>query len=49
MANVGDVVLVHLGKHLALAVCNGGHALAPAATGLATVPMHAAVQAWRVG
>lgn len=48
LAAVGDVVLVRVGKRLALGVCNGATALGPGALGLAAVPMTDAVLAWRV-
>jgi hypothetical protein len=48
MAGVGDVVLLALGKRRrVLAVCNGAEALSPGRHGLAAMPMHRAVQAWR--
>ena len=49
LARIGDVVLVTVGKREALAVCNGGTVIAPAAHGLAALPMRQAVCAWRVG
>lgn len=47
-ANVGDVVLVPVGKRDALAICNGATAMAPSAHGLVAVPMANAVMAWGV-
>lgn len=47
-AAVGDVVLVRVGKRLALGVCNGATVLGPGVQGLAAVPMADAVMAWRV-
>lgn len=47
-AAVGDVVLVRVGKRLALGVCNGATALGPGAQGLAALPMTDAVLAWGV-
>jgi hypothetical protein len=48
MAGVGDVVLVTVGKRDALAICNGGTALAPSSAGLVAVPMAHARQCWRL-
>lgn len=48
-ANVGDIVVVRMGKHEALAVCNGQTALLPGPDGLAAVPMQQALAAWKVG
>ena len=47
-AQVGDVVLVTVGKRDALAICNGGTALAPSAAGLVAVGMAQGRMAWRV-
>lgn len=47
-AGVGDVVLVTVGKRDALAICNGGTALAPSSAGLVAVPMAHARQCWRL-
>lgn len=50
LATEGDVVLVRVGKRMALAVVNGhGGAWGPSAGGLASVPLSAARQCWRVG
>lgn len=48
LAGVGDVVLVQMGKHPALGVCNGALVLGPSAQGMATAPMSSALMAWRV-
>jgi len=48
-ANVGDVVLVTVGKHPALAICNGGTAMDPSAAGIVAMPMSHARMCWRVG
>lgn len=47
-ANVGDVVLVKVGKRDALAICNGQTAFGPSARGLVTVGMDSATLCWRV-
>ena len=52
LAQRGDLVLLHQPTHgrrrrLLLGVCMGAWAVAPACHGLATVPMHQAVAAWR--
>ncbi len=48
LAAVGDVVLVRMGKRVALGICNGTTALGPGAQGLVAVPMTEALLAWRV-
>ena len=48
LAGVGDLVLVALGKRRVLAVCNGTEAMSPGRQGLVAVPMHTALDAWRV-
>ena len=48
MAIVGDVGLVPCGERESLAVCAGDVWLAPAATGLAALPLDHARMAWRV-
>lgn len=47
-ANVGDVVLLTMGKRDGFGICNGATALAPAPSGLVAAPMSAARVAWRV-
>lgn len=47
-AGVGDVVLVSVGKRAALAICNGGTALAPSSAGIVAVPMAQAHKCWRL-
>jgi hypothetical protein len=49
VANVGDVVLVRIGKRDALGVCNGGTVLGPGVSGVVAVPMAQALRCWRVG
>lgn len=49
MAKVGDVVVIEAGKREALAICNGGTAIATGPNGMAAVPMVQARAAWRVG
>lgn len=49
MARVGDVVVIRTGKREALAVCNGGTAIAPGPEGMVAIPMSEALAAWRVG
>lgn len=49
LAGVGDVVVIAVGKREALAVCNGGTAVAPGPAGVVAVPMQQALAAWRVG
>lgn len=49
MAKVGDVVIIEVGKREALAICNGGTAIAPGPAGMVAVPMAHARAAWRVG
>lgn len=48
-ARIGDVVVIPAGKREALAVCNGGTALAPGPDGVVAVSMQQALAAWRVG
>jgi hypothetical protein len=48
-ARVGDVVLVAVGKRLALGICNGTTAFGPGARGLAHAAMADALLCWRVG
>ena len=48
MAMVGDVGLVPCGEREALAVCVGDVWLAPAAAGLAAMPLESARMAWRI-
>ena len=48
MAMVGDVGIVPSGEREALAVCAGSVWLAPAADGLAALPLESARMAWRV-
>jgi hypothetical protein len=48
-ARIGDVVVIPTGKREALAVCNGGTALAAGVNGIAVVPIQQALAAWRVG
>ena len=48
-AGVGDVVVISTGKREALAVCNGGTAVAPGPNGAVAVSMRHALAAWRVG
>jgi hypothetical protein len=47
-ASVGDVVLVRVGKRLALGVCNCATVLGPGPLGVVAVPMADAVLAWGV-
>lgn len=47
IAQVGDIVLVVLEGRDTLAVCAGEAAVAPGAVGLVSMPMSAAVAAWR--
>lgn len=49
MARIGDVVVIQAGKREALAVCNGGTAMAPGPHGVVHVSMAQARVAWRVG
>lgn len=49
MAAVGDVVTVRTGKREAMAICNGGTAIAAGPEGMVAVPMAFATAAWRVG
>lgn len=48
-AQIGDVLLVSMGKREALAICNGMVACGPAASGLVSVGMGAALYCWRLG
>jgi hypothetical protein len=48
-AGVGDLVLVTVGRHEALGICNGGTVLGPGAEGVVAVSMAVARAAWRVG
>ena len=48
-AQVGDVVLVRIGRRQALGVCNGATALGPGRSGLVAVEMRDAQLCWRVG
>ena len=47
-ACVGDVVLLPMGKRLALGICNGATAIGPGPSGLAHVPMADALMCWRL-
>lgn len=47
-ACVGDVVLLPMGKRLALGICNGSTAMGPSAHGLAHVAMADALLCWRI-
>lgn len=49
MARIGDVVVIQAGKREALAICNGGSALAVGPDGIVAVSMSQALAAWRVG
>ncbi|MES2972383.1 MAG: hypothetical protein V4757_02185 [Pseudomonadota bacterium] len=49
MAGVGDVVLIRVGKRLALGVCNGSVVLGPGPRGMVAAGIQDAVMAWRVG
>jgi hypothetical protein len=46
-AQVGDMVLVKVGKREALAICNGCTAMGPSAQGLTSVGIDTATLAWR--
>ena len=49
-AREGDVVLMPVGKRVALAVCvSGAHAIGPTRSGLAIVPVADALHCWKVG
>ena len=47
-AQVGDVVLVMIGKREALGICNGQTAIGPSAAGIVAVPMDLATACWRI-
>ncbi len=47
MAQVGDIGLLTLDDRESLAVCGGGHWLAPGLAGLVCLPLSAAVAVWR--
>lgn len=47
-AAVGDMVLLPMGKRLALGLCNGSTAFGPSAHGLAHVAMADALLCWRL-
>lgn len=47
-AQIGDIVMVKIGKRDALAICNGSTALAPSAAGLVTVGFEHDALCWRV-
>lgn len=49
MAAPGDVVVIRTGKREAMAVCNGGTAIAAGPAGMVAVSMQQALSAWRVG
>lgn len=49
MAGVGDVLLVPMGRHVALGICNGHTVLGPGRSGLVALPMAGALTCWRVG
>ncbi|NKE64514.1 hypothetical protein RAMLITH_01665 [Ramlibacter sp. RBP-2] len=49
MANVGDIVLLDMGNHPAVGVCNGTSLLGPGAGGMVACGMGFAKAAWRVG
>lgn len=46
-SQIGDVVLIKIGKRDALAICNGSTCMAPSAGGLAHLDMAAASLCWR--
>ncbi len=48
-ARMGDVLLVLDEGREIMALCNGATALAPGKSGLVTLPISAALAAWRVG
>ena len=47
-AQVGDVLLVKMGRRDALAICNGQTAYGPGANGLVSVGVETASMCWRV-
>lgn len=47
LAQVGDVALVDVDDRLSLALCGGGHWIAPGPARLETLPADAALSAWR--
>ena len=49
MARVGDVVLVQMGNHDALGVCNGTSLIGPGPAGIVAIGMGHAKAAWRIG
>lgn len=49
MAAHGDIGLVHHEGRELLAVCGGAHWLATGPAGLLALPLHLAINAWRVG
>lgn len=48
MAAVGDVVLVPMGKRMALGLCNGHTVIGAGRRGMAVTGMAGALKAWRV-
>ena len=49
MAKVGDIVLLDMGNHPAVGVCNGTSLIGPGAAGIVAYGMGCAKAAWRVG
>lgn len=48
-ANIGDVILLPMGKREALGLCNGITVLGPGRDGMVAISMRLARLAWRVG
>jgi hypothetical protein len=49
LAQIGDVVLVKIGRHDALGICNGDTVIGPGKTGIVAVGLADCQLCWRVG